>query len=54
MADIKPPMEPFRIKTVEPLRLTTPAQRRAILEKADWNLFRIRAEDILIDLLTDS
>jgi len=47
-------IEPFRIKSVEPLRMTTPEQRREILARADWNLFRIAAEDILIDLLTDS
>jgi tryptophanase len=46
--------EPFRIKSVEPLRMTTLDERRAILERAHWNLFRIPAEDILIDLLTDS
>lgn len=47
-------IEPFRIKAVEPLRMTTPEERRAILERASWNLFRIPARDILIDLLTDS
>lgn len=46
--------EPFRIKSVEPIRMTTREERRQILARADWNLFRIRAEDILIDLLTDS
>ena len=46
--------EPFRIKSVEPLRMTTLDERREILERGHWNLFRIRAEDILIDLLTDS
>src|SRR5262245_18120926 len=34
--------------------MSTPAERREILRRADWNLFRVRAEDILIDLLTDS
>lgn len=47
-------IEPFRIKTAEPLRMTTREERRAILREADWNLFRIAAEDILIDFLTDS
>src|SRR5437764_6244852 len=39
---------------VEPLRLTTRDQREAILRKARFNLFQIRAEDVIIDLLTDS
>ena len=47
-------IEPFRIKAVEPLRMTSREERREILAAADWNLFRVRAEDILIDLLTDS
>ena len=47
-------IEPFRIKAVEPLRMTTPVERRAALARAEWNLFRIPAEAILIDLLTDS
>jgi tyrosine phenol-lyase len=47
-------IEPFRIKSVEPLRMTTREERTAILADASWNLFRIKAEDILIDLLTDS
>jgi tryptophanase len=50
----KPIIEPFRIKVVEPLKMTTHEQRQEILTRAHWNLFRIRAEDILIDLLTDS
>jgi tryptophanase len=52
--DTRTIIEPFRIKVVEPLRMTTRAERREILAAAEWNLFRIRAEDILIDLLTDS
>ena len=47
-------IEPFRIKSVEPLRFTTREQRERLLEKAGFNLFRIPANDILIDLLTDS
>jgi tryptophanase len=47
-------IEPFRIKSVEPLRRTTPEERQALIEKAGYNLFLVDAEDILIDLLTDS
>jgi len=47
-------IEPFRIKVVEPLRMTTREERLKVLAAAHWNLFRIPAEAILIDLLTDS
>jgi tryptophanase len=46
--------EPFRVKSVEPLRMTTREERQEILRRADYNLFRVSAEDILIDFLTDS
>ena len=47
-------IEPFKIKMVEPIRLTTPVEREAILREAHFNVFQIRAENVLIDLLTDS
>jgi tryptophanase len=47
-------IEPFRIKMVEPIKLSTPREREAILRRAHFNVFQIPAEDVIIDLLTDS
>jgi tryptophanase len=48
------PPEPFRIKVTETIRLIPPAERRAAIEAAGYNVFALKAEDIFIDLLTDS
>ena len=47
-------IEPFRIKSVEPIRMTSREEREANIRTAHYNLFSLNAEDVLIDLLTDS
>ncbi|MCL4824138.1 MAG: hypothetical protein KJZ57_07970, partial [Anaerolineales bacterium] len=48
------PPEPFRIKMTEPIRLVSREARESALKEAGYNLFAVKAEDIFIDLLTDS
>jgi tryptophanase len=47
-------IEPFKIKSVEPIRFTTAAEREEVIKRAGYNLFLVPAEEVLIDLLTDS
>ncbi|HPH69032.1 MAG TPA: beta-eliminating lyase-related protein, partial [Kofleriaceae bacterium] len=47
-------IEPFRIKSVEPIRMTTRSERERLLAAANLNVFKLHAEDVLIDWLTDS
>ena len=54
MADIKIPVEPFRIKVVEPIRQVSRREREALLKLSGYNVFGIPAEKVTIDLLTDS
>ena len=54
MKEHKHPAEPFRIKSIEPISLLPRAAREAVLKCARFNVFKIKAEEIYIDLLTDS
>ncbi len=51
---MKTRIEPFKVKMVEPIKMTTRKEREQILKKAGFNLFLVHSEEILIDLLTDS
>jgi tryptophanase len=54
MDDFRTVIEPFRIHAVEPISLSTREKRREWMREAGYNLFNLRAKDVLIDLLTDS
>ena len=47
-------IEPFKIKSVETIRINTKKERLDLIKKADYNLFQLRSNDVIIDLLTDS
>ncbi len=53
-SSIRTIFEPFIIKSIEPIHMTNQRDREAFLQKAHYNLFQIRARNVLIDLLTDS
>src|SRR5688572_13158819 len=48
------PFEPYRVKTVEPIRVRSAEERAEALERAGHNVFQLAARDVTIDLLTDS
>ena len=54
MCPVKPLVEPYKIKTVEPIKLLSYPEREQKLKQANFNLFNLKSEDVFIDLLTDS
>ena len=47
-------IEPFKIKSVESLPITTPEERKSFLEREHWNVFGLKSQEVTVDLLTDS
>ena len=47
-------IEPFKIKSVESLPITTPEERKSFLEREYWNVFGLKSQEVTVDLLTDS
>ena len=54
MRKVKTIIEPFRIKSVQSIKINTYDERKEILQKAKYNLFKINSKNVIIDLLTDS
>ena len=52
--EFKTIIEPFKIKSVESLPITTPEERKGFLEREHWNVFGLKSQEVTVDLLTDS
>jgi tryptophanase len=51
---MKPPVEPFKIKVIEPVTIPSEKKRRKAIKEAGYNTFLLLSDDVFIDLLTDS
>jgi len=52
--ELRPPVEPYKVKVVERIRLPSPEERESALRRAGYNLFQLQSDEVYIDLLTDS